>query len=173
VALLIIREVAKATDWIEPRSWPDAPDLPADRLASLKTSSNDLSVFSCQSEVLAQAKIDIAVALRAKRDTPLRDFDCVVIPIADVEAADFQEEDTVGKSADDEVNKTHYDIRELTARRLVDLLALLTPKIEADQLPRLVTVDRLELARALLEAERLGRVTLHDEVRRRARDLMS
>jgi hypothetical protein len=173
VAQLLVRKV-EGRNWIEPRDWPDAPELPADRLADLNTKSNQLSVFVCEETDLPGATYHIAVALTANR-TQLRDFDCIIVPLTTLQSADFNVVHTPkgGQSDDAEVNKRHHDIRQLTARKLLELLELMTPDADASKLPRRESVLAPVLARALLNAENEGRVKMKDELRQRVQEELS
>ena len=173
---LLLRELKrKPNSWIEPRIWPPAPDLPADRLVDLDTSSNKLSVFSCESEKLDKAKITVAAALIAKRNT-VRDLDWVVISLDDVKKAGYDIVLTPksGNSADADVNKGHFDIRNLTARAILKLLEMLTPKLEPGELPRRESVLSLSIAQELkaLEAEKGPNFVMTDDVRKSADEIL-
>lgn len=172
--LLLLRELKnKPRSWTEPRTWPAAPDLPADRLVDLDTSSNELSLFSCEPDHLPNAKTRIAAALVAKRVT-VKTLTWIVVPLELVTAAGYEVVRTPnhGNSADAEVNKGHHDIRNLTARKLVQLLEMLTPLTEDDGFPRLESVESLALARELREAENSGRYTMTERVRGVVDDLL-
>jgi hypothetical protein len=171
VTLLLLRQVEKPKNWIEPRPWPAAPDLPADRFRDLNTSSNKLSFFSCESADLAAAKTRVAVALTANREA-LRDFDCIAVPKDVLVAAGFDVVSTPagGQTAIPDINKGHHDVRELTARKLLKLLELLTPQTRAGTLPSVVTVYVPTLAQELWAAEQAGTLTMKDKLRDQVKD---
>ncbi len=162
--LLLLRELKGRPDsWILLPDWLSASELPADRLVALNTASNELSMYSCDAERLQDEKLRITAALIAKR-TQLKDVDWVVVPLARLEAAGYDIVNTPhsGQSLDSDVNRGHYDLRHLTARRLLELLEILTPESAEGDLPKRVSVLSLELARELRAAEQSGRYRMQD-----------
>lgn len=173
--LLLLRELKeRPASWSVLPDWLESPELPADRLVALNTTSNELSVFSCEANSLQDAKLRITAALVATRGK-LTDVDWIVVPLTWLESAGYEVVNTPrsGNSLDAEVNKGHYDIRHLTANRVLELLKILTPKSGEGELPRRESVYSLALARELRAAEQSGRYSMKiDKLREQVDDIL-
>ncbi|PJF39618.1 MAG: hypothetical protein CUN54_08230, partial [Phototrophicales bacterium] len=95
-------------------------ELPADVFLDLQTDNNKLSVWHLENENSEHFERLIA-ALAANQDYPSY-IDYALIEAQMLKQIDIRYEQTPGDTADDEVNTWHYDLVELTAAKLFQLV---------------------------------------------------
>jgi len=115
-----VRAALRHDRWLETDGL--APlDFPADVLTDLKTTGDELSVYEVTEMVTAER---IAVALAATKSTPDQTAYAVFDRVA-VESLGIAINKAAGSTPDTEVNALHHDLHVGTARRLLDLAAVI------------------------------------------------
>ncbi len=102
--------------------WLPAGELQGDALCDLRTTDNALSVFELKTEA---DKERVAIALAATRDG-LDVFDYAVFDGSGLASLGIIADQTEGETPDIDVNKLHYDLRNLTVTRLASLAQVLS-----------------------------------------------
>ena len=123
--------------------WLSQGELQSDALGDLQTRDNALSVYRVDGKKDAER---VVVALAANRDN-LANLDYAIFEDVDVASIDIEISQNEGETPDAEVNELHYDLANLTARRLVQLAQVISLG-EHSRMPKKTVQVRLR--RALL-----------------------
>ena len=139
-------------DWLPPG------DIQGDALQDIETSDNKLSVYRVENE---EDTKQVVFALAANREF-LSNLDYAIFDDSNLTVAGIVIQQQDGQTPHDEANKLHYDLSELTARRLVLLAQAVASgehcrvpwkdiKIGLQQAIRSRTIDRDKIKPKLLE----------------------
>ena len=112
-------------------AWLPPGEIQGDALQDIETSDNKVSVFRVENEDDAQ---QVVFALAANREF-LSNLDYAVFDDSNLMAAGIVIRQKDGQTPHNEANKLHYDLSELTARRLV-LLAQAVASGEHSRVPK-------------------------------------
>jgi len=127
-------------------AWLKQGEIPSDPLADLNTSKNSLSLYYVEDESNHFILKHIAAALAATRDSfDKLDFQLIdAQTLARLELPLYQ---TLGDTPDQHVNSLHYDLRELSAQKLL--------KLAEEMLPQSARRDRISEReiQALIQAQ--------------------
>lgn len=106
-------------------SWLGEGEIPADPLTDLKTTQNNLSVFYIKED--HSNLNDIIAAMAATRDYAAN-FDYLLFDEQICSELSIEIKDTKGATPNEEVNKWHRDLMELSADKLLNLSKLFYEK---------------------------------------------
>jgi len=107
--------------WIDSGVELGGAAAPADGLADLTTTSNCLSVYRVSGEGAGEdAAEQIAIALAARRDH-IQDIGWVLVDDAEFARLGLNLRQSEGTTGDVEVNSWHFDVVDLTARRVAEI----------------------------------------------------
>ena len=95
--------------------WLSQDDIQSDALLDLRTEDNKLSVYKVENEADTERVI---IALAATREN-LSNLDYAVFEDSTLASTDITISQQNGETPDAEVNKLHYDLTNLTVRKLV------------------------------------------------------
>ena len=126
-------------------SWLLEHEIQGDALRDLQTEDNKLSVYKVQDKGDAER---IVLALAANRDN-LANLDYALFEDTMLNSIDITFAPQIGQTPDDEVNKLHYNLTNLTVERLAKLAAV----VAAGQHTR---IPRKEIGSRLHQAIRAG-----------------
>ncbi len=121
--MVVIRKVDRRPLWdrtahiAEP--WLRTEDLAADALQDLRTKGNRLSVYLISS--LEPSELDRLLAAMAANRNLLDKLDYAAFDASLLNDLQIKVEPTLGETPDEEVNKWHRDLVELTACKLTNL----------------------------------------------------
>lgn len=117
---LFVRTGLRYNRWLETEG--RAPhDFPADTISDLATKGDQLSVFEITDAITAER---IAIAVAAGKSSP--DHTAYsVFEGAELQRVGITTEKTLGGTADEEVNGTHYNLHIGSTGRLLDLCAII------------------------------------------------
>ena len=123
--------------------WLPRDELQSDALGDLQTKDNTISVYRVDNEQDAERVI---VALAANREY-VANLDYAIFEDAEFDSIDIEVSQNEGETPDAEVNKLHYDLTNLTARKLVQLAQVVSSGRHSRILKKTVEV---RLRRALV-----------------------
>ncbi len=121
--------------------WLSQDDIQSDALLDLRTEDNKLSVYKVENEADTERVI---IALAATREN-LSNLDYAVFEDSTLASTDITISQQNGETPDAEVNKLHYDLANLTVRKLV-LLAQAVSSGEHARMPVKEIKARLQRA---------------------------
>ena len=128
----VLRIITYSKWWKNPNvSWLPSGDLQADALRDIQTKESALSVYS-MSDGIAFGRI--IGALAAKRDS-LSQIDYVLLELDFLKSQGFILHNTPehGKTFDNDVNKVHYDIVNLSPLKLYELAQYISRRVVAQR----------------------------------------
>ena len=99
-------------------NWLPKDELRADALQDLKTENNALSVYLLSDD---ESALDRVIAACAGTRNCVNEVDYVLVDSNVIGDLDFTVRDVLGRTPDDEVNKWHRDLCELSATKLLTL----------------------------------------------------
>lgn len=132
--------VIRQTRWLKLKWLPDG-EIQADALVDLQTTGNALSVYKVESEA---DKERVVVGLAANRDN-LANLDYAIFEDSKFTSLAITVEQREGATPDMEVNKLHYELRNLTVGLLVQLAQMVSLGMH-DRIPRKLLKSRLQAA---------------------------
>ena len=136
--------MTRRTRWLRypDLTWLEDGEVQADALLDLKSEGNKLSVYRVEREEDAER---IVVALAANRDN-LAVMDYALFTEASLVTANISIVKQAGETPNDEVNRLHYNLSDLTVRRLAKLAEV----VSAGEHTRILRKEiRTKLFRAL------------------------
>ena len=141
--LRVIRQARwlKHPDW----EWLSPCGIQSDALGDLQTRNNRLSVYRVESDEETE---QVVVALAANRDN-LANLDYALFDHSQLTETQFAICQEDGETPDLRVNKWHYDIRNLTVSKLVELASVVSSGCH-------VRVSKKEIEKLLRLAIRAG-----------------
>ena len=102
--------------------WPKDSGLPSDAFGDIQTSRCRLSVYAVTDAIDGQR---VATAMAATREG-ISNIDYVIFEDSELELLGISVQHTPGDTPDDGVNKMHYDLGNLTARRLAQIAEIVS-----------------------------------------------
>lgn len=102
--------------------WPKDSGLPSDALGDMQTSRCRLSVYAVTDAIDGQR---VATAMAGTREG-ISNIDYAVFEDSELESLGISVQHTLGDTPDDGVNGLHYDLGNLTARRLAQLAEIVS-----------------------------------------------
>lgn len=108
----------KKNNWYGELPWLKDSDIQADSLNDLRTTDNELSVFSIGED---DSLIERIVSALASKCDYVTKIDFVLINDEDLDSADIKKSQTPGDTPDEFVNKLHYSLSELSLNKVVSL----------------------------------------------------
>ena len=136
-------------------SWLREGEIPADPIFGLPTKNNTISVWLVDNNT---ARIrQIAVALAVKRDK-LQDFEYVLLDSKTVTDIGIKTLPTKGTSLDNELNKHHLDLIEISAQKLLKLAETVLEKVWQGDISCVDRILRKAVACDIIESICEGRI---------------
>lgn len=132
--------------------WPKDSGLPSDALGDMQTSRCRLSVYAVTDAIDGQR---VAAAMAATREG-ISNIDYAIFEDSELESLGISVQPTPGDTPDDGVNGLHYDLGNLTAKRLAQLAEIVSAGDVARMAwsdVRTLLVD--EMAAGLVDAARV------------------
>jgi hypothetical protein len=134
--------------------WLVQNEIPADPLADLKTSQNNLSVFYINEDL--SNLTDVITAYAATRDYAVN-FDCLLFDEQICSELNIEIKETKGTTCDEEVNiKWHRDLTKLSADKLLELAKVIYQK------GKQCRKSEKEITEMVARASRAGRIPIKD-----------
>ncbi len=127
--------------WLEAEpkpEWLGEEAIPADPVCSFRTRQNTMSVFTLDGNARSVEQIAAALTVTSGQ---VRDFEYVILDSADVDRAEILTRQTVGDTADPEVNRLHHDLEQISAQKLVALTELVLDKNLHEVCDRILAKD--------------------------------
>lgn len=153
--------VIRQTRWLKypDLEWLPDGELQGDALGDLQTTDSALSVFKVESET---DKERVVIGLAANRDNPAN-LDYAIFEDSEFTSLGIAAEQREGATPDMEVNKLHFELRNLTVGRLAKLAQVVSMG-KHDRIPRKLIKSRLQAAlrAGTLNSERLKSQMLED-----------
>jgi hypothetical protein len=151
---ILLRKLDRIQTWdLDDRAsfpWLRAGEFQADPLSDLNTSGNTISVYEIDEDEENLTQVAGAISIgRGKYDR----FDYVLFPESVVSDLGLRLVNTLGQTADAQVNQCHRDISDISAQRLVELVA----RIVRSQ-RRIDSVTRRDLIKSIIEGLNAGRI---------------
>ncbi len=115
----ILRKIRKAR-WYQNGEipWLAAGELQADPLADLATSDNTLSVYLIESD---KSNLERVVTALAANCNKVSNLDFALLDLGVFSKLEIKVECAAGQTPDEQVNKWHRDLVELSAQKLIEL----------------------------------------------------
>ena len=133
--------------------WMSQGDIQSDALRDLQTEDNKLSVYRIGSEEITER---IVIALAANRNT-FSNLDYAIFEEKDLESANIQIRQQTGETPDEEINKLHYDLVNLTVERIVQLAEIVAVAQQDRKLRKQIEAGiNLAVHAGHLDKDRLG-----------------
>lgn len=111
--------IVKLSRWEKhPESdWPEDSGLHSDALCDMRTTKCHLSVYAITDKIDWQR---VAVAFAASRDQ-IAHVDCIMFEDSDLKSLGIAAQQIKGNTPDNDVNDSHYNLVNLTVKRLAQL----------------------------------------------------
>ena len=120
---LFLRAINQARWFKKPDvDWLEDGELKGDALTDIKTENGRLSVYRITNEANTER---ISVALAATRERPDK-VDYAVFADSNLKSLGITVNQTEGKTPDGEVNMVHYELGDLTVKRLAKLAEIIS-----------------------------------------------
>ena len=141
-----IRKIRKSK-WYKNTSvpWLKENDIQADALVDLETTGNELSVYYIDEDKTNIDQLAVALALSCEY---ISNVDLAIIKEEEIKKINIGIKKTNGETADEKVNKTHFDLVETTAQNILDLAKVI---ISSEKIRKNEIFLRNEAAKALKE----------------------
>lgn len=119
---ILVRKINKAKWQGNPElSWLAEDDIQSDALGDLQTKGNTLSVYEVEDN---QEAIDRVVTALAANGEYISNIDYVVIDPAKLLLLSIEMHSTLGDTADEEINRQHKDLTQLTVTKILSLASI-------------------------------------------------
>lgn len=145
---LFLRAIRQARWFKKPHvDWLEDDELKGDALIDIETENGKLSVYKVTNEANAER---ISVALAATKDRPSK-IDYAMFADSNLKSLGITVKQTEGETPDDEVNMVHYELGDLTVKRLAKLAEIISAG-------RHCRIQRKKISELLHESIRIGRI---------------
>lgn len=129
--------------------WPEDSGLSSDALDDMRTTKGNMSVYAIMD--VADRK-RVAVALAATRND-ISHLDYAIFEGSGLESLGIAVRQTEGDTPDKDVNELHYNLGNLTVKRLAQLTEIVSDGEHG-------RIRQLDIKTALYEATRVGRLDM-------------
>lgn len=149
---IMLRKIEQRRWYKKMLSWLGQDEIPADPLADLKTTQNNLSVFYIKEDY--SNLNDVIAAIAATRDCAAN-FDYLLFDEEVCSELSVEIEDTIGATRDEDVNrKWHRDLMKLSADKLLKLSKVIYKKGERKR------IQEKEIPKIIAEASLAGKIPI-------------
>ena len=146
---LILRVIRKDSWRTTRRRWLRASDFPADPVTDLKTMDNCLSVYEIADD---QSNLERVITAIAGTREYLGHVDYMLFDAGLISEAEIEIQATDGGTPDEEVNRQHQDLIQLTSDKLVSLAKTIYKEGKRE---RLLGKTVVSLLRKAIEEKRI------------------
>ena len=129
---MLLRKIRKARWRDSPPAWLPAGSLQADALIDLNTKVNDLSIWQIETD--GSNILDVATALICTQDD-FSNIDYALIDSAFLPQLDIRIEPGPSPSAYMSACKWHFNLRQLSATKIISLAELIMRQAKIDRIP--------------------------------------
>ena len=134
---LLLRFVRNYLNWEhdpEDNSWLLPNEIPADPLSGLSTNNNSLSVYLLDE---IDVKLKRCVAAFAANRNNVQEIHYLIFDEKLVDEVGIKRDTIEGKLCDEEINKTHQNLSEISSQKLVALVAKILDDCHSDLCDRI------------------------------------
>lgn len=116
---LLLRKIRKAKWYKNPDvPWLSQKELQADALGDIATAANKLSVYLIEED---KSNLNRVIAALAVQRGNSANFDYALFDLNTIDLLQLEYDRTKGETLDARVNDWHYDLKQLTASKLLEL----------------------------------------------------